>query len=136
MTSDNRISYKVVFLGASTVGKTSIATRFIRKTFTDYKDSTIGAAYNKIFINDKIAFDMWDTAGQERYLSIVPMYIRDSDVVVIVYDLSYDDTIDRIERNLTELMTQLTKDYRVVIVGNKCDLVDDRTITNCEKKIK
>ena len=82
---------KVVLLGESAVGKTSLATRFVNNQFSEFEESTIGAAFlsKALTINNKtIKFEIWDTAGQERYQSLAPMYYRGAKVGIIVFDLT------------------------------------------------
>ena len=83
---------KIVVVGDSAVGKTSIVARYINDTFYPNNESTIGAAFfSKVIesrdgIKDKI--EIWDTAGQERYRSLVPMYYREAAGALIVYDVT------------------------------------------------
>ena len=94
-SSDN----KVIFVGLSGVGKTSIVQRRISNTFNQFQEATIGAAYttiNEEIDNDtKISFGVWDTAGQERYDALTPLYFRGSRVVVVVFDLSKCDSFEK-----------------------------------------
>ena len=79
--------YKVIVVGETDVGKSSLTNRFIYKRFSNYTSSTVGAAYGRIIEND-MTIGFWDTAGQERYLSIVDYYYRGSDIVLMVFDMS------------------------------------------------
>ena len=76
-------SFKVVLVGSSGVGKTSIAKSFIHGRFDINIDSTIGAAFHFRRING-VALHLWDTAGQERYRSLIPMYVRGSNMIILV----------------------------------------------------
>ena len=83
--------YKLVFLGDPGVGKTSIITRFMYDTFDSTYQATIGIDFlsKTMYLEDRtIRLQLWDTAGQERFRSLIPSYIRDSSVAVIVYDLT------------------------------------------------
>ena len=83
--------FKFVFLGSCNTGKTCIVYRYIKKTFLEVFQSTIGGAFlNKIIYKDEMSYtlDIWDTAGQERYLSLLPMYYRNSDIVFLCFDLT------------------------------------------------
>ena len=92
MVDENKVeSIKVIFLGESKVGKTSIIQRFIDKEFDNITTSTIGAAsFKKIYeINDiNIRFDIWDTAGQERFRGLGRMFYKDAQIGILVYDIS------------------------------------------------
>ena len=84
-------SHKLVFLGDSAVGKSCIVSRFVRKDFSEFQEPTIGAAFNTAIVDlddYKVRFEIWDTAGQERFRSLIPSYIRDSSVAIVVYDVS------------------------------------------------
>ena len=87
--------YKVVFLGESSVGKSSIVIRFVRNEFLEVQEPTIGAAFfTKSIMLDKgnIKMEIWDTAGQERYRSLAPMYYRGAKVAFVVYDITNKDS--------------------------------------------
>ncbi|XP_052282122.1 uncharacterized protein LOC127879382 isoform X2 [Dreissena polymorpha] len=82
---------KVVLIGDISVGKTSIALRFVSNSFQDGYRATIGATYiskTAVIDDDVICFQIWDTAGQERYKSLVPMYLRGAHIAFIVYDVT------------------------------------------------
>ena len=120
---------KVVLLGESSVGKSSLVERIIWDKFYDNIDSTIGGAYHKIMCRD-VLLDIWDTAGQERFLSLTPIYYRESDIVIMVFDLSAIDTINRIIYYLDKLIVEMGKNFCCIIVGNKKDLVDEITLND------
>ncbi|MFS7949361.1 putative small GTP-binding protein [Helianthus anomalus] len=83
--------YKLVFLGDQSVGKTSIITRFMYDKFDTTYQATIGIDFlsKTMYLEDRtVRLQLWDTAGQERFRSLIPSYIRDSSVAVIVYDVA------------------------------------------------
>merc|ERR1719164_324938 len=83
--------YKLVFLGEQAVGKTSVITRFMYDTFESNYQATIGIDFlsKTLYLEDRtVRLQLWDTAGQERFRSLIPSYIRDSSVAVVVYDVS------------------------------------------------
>ena len=83
--------FKLVLLGDSAVGKSSLVLRFVRGQFFEYQESTIGAAFltQTVALNDAtVKFEIWDTAGQERYHSLAPMYYRGAAAAVVVYDIT------------------------------------------------
>ena len=83
--------YKLVLLGDSAVGKSSLVLRFVRGQFFEYQESTIGAAFltQTVALNDTtVKFEIWDTAGQERYHSLAPMYYRGAAAAIVVYDIT------------------------------------------------
>ena len=83
---------KVVFLGDSSVGKTSIIARYMSGNFNNGYEATIGTDFSTKSVTTSagksVQLQIWDTAGQERYRSLIPSYIRDSAAAVIVYDIS------------------------------------------------
>lgn len=91
-TKGNKLyQYKLVLLGDSAVGKSSLVLRFVRNSFSEHQESTIGAAFLTQTLQvagDGVKLEIWDTAGQERYHSLAPMYYRGAQAAVIVYDIS------------------------------------------------
>ncbi|KPM40321.1 hypothetical protein AK830_g6245 [Neonectria ditissima] len=83
--------FKLVFLGEQSVGKTSLITRFMYDSFDNMYQATIGIDFlsKTMYLEDRtVRLQLWDTAGQERFRSLIPSYIRDSSVAVVVYDIS------------------------------------------------
>ncbi|KAJ2056151.1 hypothetical protein GGH13_007636 [Coemansia sp. S155-1] len=113
------IEAKVAILGKQAVGKTSLVTRYVHHTFSDRTPSTIGAS----FITAKIDVDgwecrlqLWDSAGQERFRSMTQMYYRGANAVVLVYDITNEESFKDIDAWVQVLL----------LVGNKLDLAPGR----------
>lgn len=124
--------YKLVFLGDQSVGKTSIITRFMYDKFDQNYQPTIGIDFlsKTMYLEDRtVRLQLWDTAGQERFRSLIPSYIRDSSVAVIVYDVSNRQSFLNTARWVDEVRTERGKDVVIVLVGNKTDLVDKRQVS-------
>ncbi|KAK3083326.1 hypothetical protein FSP39_019514 [Pinctada imbricata] len=122
---DDVIKVKVVVIGDVSVGKTSLATRFTKQVFDERASHTIGASYyvRTIEIEDRrVLFQIWDTAGQERFRSLVPMYLRDTKIAIIVYDISSKKSFESMDHWKRELSASAPSDTIVALVGNKCDL--------------
>ena len=103
----NQVQVKVVILGNSGVGKSSIILRFVADNFKSDGEATIGASYmGKIMqFNDKsIKFNIWDTAGQERFHTLAKMYYRDADAAILVYDITNQESFDGLKRWHAELL--------------------------------
>ena len=101
--------FKLVLLGDSAVGKSSLVLRFVRGQFFEYQESTIGAAFltQTVALNDTtVKFEIWDTAGQERYHSLAPMYYRGAAAAIVVYDITNRDTFQRAKQWVKELQRQ------------------------------
>ncbi|NXS00320.1 RAB5A protein, partial [Oxylabes madagascariensis] len=83
--------FKLVLLGESAVGKSSLVLRFVKGQFHEFQESTIGAAFltQTVCLDDTtVKFEIWDTAGQERYHSLAPMYYRGAQAAIVVYDIT------------------------------------------------
>jgi small GTP-binding protein len=118
------ISAKMVLLGDSAVGKSSIVLRLTKNSFSEFGESTIGAAYLVTSIETESAvvkFELWDTAGQERYNAIAPMFYRNAAAALVVFDITQRSSLERAKRWIVELQGQPGSTTLVVLVGNKCD---------------
>jgi len=123
--------FKVVLLGESAVGKSSLVLRFVKGQFHEYQESTIGAAFltQTISIDDNtIKFEIWDTAGQERYHSLAPMYYRGAQAAIIVYDITSQDSFVRAKSWVKELQRLANTNIVIALAGNKADLGNKRAV--------
>lgn len=124
--------YKLVFLGDQSVGKTSIITRFMYDKFDTTYQATIGIDFlsKTMYLEDRtVRLQLWDTAGQERFRSLIPSYIRDSSVAVVVYDVTNRQSFVNIQRWVEEVRGERGSDVIIVAVGNKTDLVEKRQVS-------
>jgi small GTP-binding protein len=124
---------KVVMLGSQTVGKSSIVTRLIRGTFTVETVSTIGAVFQSktVTVGDiQVKLQIWDTGGSERYRSMAPMYFRDADAAIVVYDMTSTQSFQELEGWLKSLTDQGPETIVVALAGNKCDMAGSRTVSS------
>ncbi|KAL4351364.1 hypothetical protein GQ457_06G043420 [Hibiscus cannabinus] len=124
--------YKLVFLGDQSVGKTSIITRFMYDKFDTTYQATIGIDFlsKTMYLEDRtVRLQLWDTAGQERFRSLIPSYIRDSSVAVIAYDVANRQSFMNTSKWVEEVRTERGSDVIIVLVGNKTDLVDKRSVS-------
>lgn len=129
--------FKLVLLGESAVGKSSIVHRFVKNTFDDMRESTIGAAFltQTITIPESettIKFEIWDTAGQERYKSLAPMYYRNANAALCVYDITSRSSFQKAQDWIKELKKQAPEGIVIALVGNKSDLDDEREVESSE----
>jgi len=120
--------FKIVLVGDSGVGKSNLLSRFTRNTFTTDEKSTIGVEFATRIVpmvdQKKIKAQIWDTAGQERYRAITNAYYRGALGAMLVYDVTKPNTFENIPRWLRELRDYANRDIVLILVGNKCDLVD------------
>ena len=125
MTPINIVPIKVVTIGNSSVGKTSIIKRLINNSFDTSANSTIGCAFNTLVKEDNnniYRFQIWDTAGQERFRSLVPMYINNSNIVLLIYDITSPESFEEIKKHWYDAVRKLEPRAELVLVGNKVDL--------------
>lgn len=125
---DEYPEFKVVLIGDSFVGKTSLINRFYRDIFNEEEPSTIAAAYLQVpvDVNGKtVKLNIWDTAGHERFHCIVPLYARTADTLIIVFDITKSKTFTNAKEWLTSLSDEITKAPISFLVANKSDLSPD-----------
>ncbi|THH09327.1 hypothetical protein EW145_g2084 [Phellinidium pouzarii] len=128
--------FKLVLLGESAVGKSSLVLRFVKDQFDDYRESTIGAAFltQTVALDDgsTVKFEIWDTAGQERYKSLAPMYYRNANCAVVVYDITQPASLEKARTWIRELQRQADPSIVIALCGNKLDLAARRQVTQEE----
>lgn len=121
-----------MLIGDSGVGKSNLLLRFTRNEVDLNSKTTIGVEFatRSIPIADKIVkAQIWDTAGQERYRAITSAYYRGAVGALLVYDITKKNTFESIERWLKELKDHADDKIVVMLVGNKCDLADERQVS-------
>ncbi|GAA5972559.1 hypothetical protein JCM8115_000266 [Rhodotorula mucilaginosa] len=131
--------FKLVFLGEQSVGKTSLITRFMYDTFDNTYQATIGIDFlsKTMYLEDRtVRLQLWDTAGQERFRSLIPSYIRDSSVAVVVYDVTNRASFMNTSKWVDDVRSERGNDVIIVLVGNKTDLNDKRQVTTEEAEQK
>ncbi|XP_014664568.1 PREDICTED: ras-related protein Rab-6A isoform X2 [Priapulus caudatus] len=133
--------FKLVFLGEQSVGKTSLITRFMYDSFDNTYQATIGIDFlsKTMYLEDRtVRLQLWDTAGQERFRSLIPSYIRDSTVAVVVYDITNANSFQQTTKWIDDVRTERGNDVIIMLVGNKTDLSDKRqvSIEEGERKAK
>uniref|UniRef100_A0AAY5K1S1 RAB41, member RAS oncogene family n=1 Tax=Esox lucius TaxID=8010 RepID=A0AAY5K1S1_ESOLU len=127
--------FKLVFLGEQSVGKTSLITRFMYDSFDNTYQATIGIDFlsKTMYLEDRtVRLQLWDTAGQERFRSLIPSYIRDSTIAVVVYDITNLNSFQQTSKWIDDVRTERGGDVIIMLVGNKTDLADKRQITTEE----
>jgi Ras-related protein Rab-5C len=132
------LTYKVVTLGSSGVGKTSLMVRLVHEAFVEDQSSTIGASFlikkmnlgmvdmanEAKEVTYNLVFEIFDTAGQERYESLAPLYYRSANVAIIIYDVTNRESWDRAKRWVTtiEEVHVGIEPILIVVLGNKIDI--------------
>ncbi|KAM4561777.1 ras-related protein Rab-17-like isoform 1-T2 [Fundulus diaphanus] len=129
---------KMVLLGSSGVGKSSLALRFGKDEFRK-TSPTVGCAYltRVVHLSDvSLRFEIWDTAGQEKYHSVTPLYYRGAHAALVLYDISSRETFIRAQLWVKELERQCGPGSTVVwLVGNKADLDQNRQVSAQEGQV-
>ena len=133
--SKEKLSYKVIILGDSSVGKTSLFKKIVNERFSGNVLSTIGIDKKtldiKINTEDKgeqeSEISLFDTAGQEKFRTLSVSFIRESKGVLMMYDITNLDSFQNIEKWLDDIKNSLGEDnnYLIILLGNKLDLVSD-----------
>ena len=129
--------FKVILIGDSNTGKTSLINRFVNKTFDEKYLCTIGVDFfmKTIEVDEQtIKLQIWDTAGMEKYKSISSSYYRGSHAAFVIFDLTNKNTFDSITKWIEAYHKSNNPQFQknVILIGNKSDLVDSREITRAE----
>ncbi|CAF98852.1 unnamed protein product, partial [Tetraodon nigroviridis] len=133
--------FKVVLVGNSSVGKTSLLRRFCDDSFQPGISATVGV-YNKAFSHagidysvktitvdsSQVALQLWDTAGQERYRSITKQFFRKADGVVVMYDITAEQSFAAVRQWLASIKESAEDDIPIMLLGNKTDQQLERQV--------
>lgn len=129
----NRFLYKVIVLGDSGVGKTSLIDKFVTSVFKNQYEATVGIdlKFAHLEVADRsVKLQIWDTAGQERYASITNSYYQATDGVIVVADVSCDASLKSVHKWIDRARTFIQKDVPFVVVVNKTDLLHTSPMRN------
>ncbi|CAM6018592.1 unnamed protein product [Sphagnum balticum] len=121
----NSSMIKLVLLGDGRVGKTSLVLRYVDNVFSDKQVATVQASYltKRLTVDgESVTLSIWDTAGQERFHALGPIYYRDADAALLVYNLLCKDSFNRVQSWVKELRKMANKNIVLVIAGNKSDM--------------
>ena len=125
------LSFKLIFIGDSGVGKSCLTTKAVKNNFEEYYQATVGFEFLtfNMKVNDKvIKLQIWDTCGQEIYKSLISNFYRNSSLAVLIYAIDNKESFNHAENWLNDLKSQANPDVRIFLVGNKADLEDDRKV--------
>ena len=134
--SDNFINFKLIIIGESGVGKSSLLKRAVQNRFDEGYNATIGFEFLLMHfkVNElKIKLQIWDTCGQEMYRSLVQGFYRNTSLAIIVYDVNNKKSFENLDTWLRDLRQHTEPEIPIFIVGNKSDL--ERNVTTEEAKI-
>ena len=132
-------SFKVVLVGESGVGKTSIITQFIDQTFQQDQQSTTGGTFSTKTVEcdtgKVLKFEIWDTAGQERYRSLTKMFYKDANAAVMVYDITRKESFEELKTYWAEqIKDNSPKEIILAVAANKSDLIDQEVVDEGEAR--
>eukprot|EP00768_Dysnectes_brevis_P006449 gnl/Dysnectes_brevis/508_a564_9104.p1 GENE.gnl/Dysnectes_brevis/508_a564_9104~~gnl/Dysnectes_brevis/508_a564_9104.p1 ORF type:complete len:190 (-),score=45.14 gnl/Dysnectes_brevis/508_a564_9104:103-672(-) len=130
---DSENTYKIVIVGSGGVGKSAITVRFIQGKFVKKYDPTIEDFYRKQVEVDGQAtmLDILDTAGQEEFSALRDAYMRNGHGFILVYAITSSTSFDDCRTLHEQILRVKEKDaVPLILVGNKCDLEDDREVKN------
>ncbi|CAH8458591.1 unnamed protein product [Schistosoma rodhaini] len=140
MVIKKKISLKIIVIGDSGVGKTSLITQYIDKKFSNQYKATIGADFftkQEVFDDRLVTMQIWDTAGQERFQSLGVAFYRGADCCVLVYDVTMTSTFKTLDSWRDEFLVQSSprnpEKFPFIVIGNKCDL-DNRAVSENRAK--
>ena len=132
------VSIKITLIGNSGVGKTRIIRRYSLNDYVENPTSTTGGNYSSKFVEingQKYQLDLWDTAGQERYRSLTKHFYKDAYIIVLVYDITKQNTFDELKSIWYPNVLQMGEKYTVLaVVGNKSDLFEDEEVKEEEAR--
>ncbi|KAH9044645.1 GTP-binding protein RAB5 [Lactarius pseudohatsudake] len=127
-----QLQFKLVLLGESAVGKSSLVLRFVKDQFDDYRETAFLTQTVNLEDGTSVKFEIWDTAGQERYKSLAPMYYRNANCAVVVYDITQTASLEKARNWIRELQRQADPSIVIALCGNKLDLAARRQVTQEE----
>jgi small GTP-binding protein len=130
-------TFRVVLVGDSEAGKTSIIQTYIQKSFEPDQRNTVGAAFHTVtpvVDNQKICVQIWDTAGQEKYRSVGPIYYRNASAALAIFDVTIEEFAESLENWIVNVK-RIATDPLIFVVGNKSDLLtnDSEVMIRLEK---
>ena len=133
----NKVEYeeeviKVVLLGNSKVGKTSIINRYTSDLFSDHILSTFGSNFSSkhLIINEKkIRLDVWDTAGQEQYRALGKLFVKNSKIIILVYDITSEKSFEGLKFWYDFIKLELGQEITLGLAGNKFDLFENEQVS-------
>lgn len=132
MSTEYDYLFKILLIGDSGVGKSSVLLRYSDDAYSDSYTSTIGVDFKIKTIkldNKRIKLQVWDTSGQERFRTITNSYYRGAHGVIVAYDITDKVTFDNVKIWLKEVERYTTPNVRVLLVGNKSDMIHKRVVT-------
>ena len=126
------LKYKIMVLGESKVGKTSLIKRYTKDQFGGVYLTTVGMDFQDKIIeieDKKVRLQVWDTAGQERFRNVTKSYFQSSHGLLVVYDITDRESFEKINFWMENIKNNAPENAKLILVGNKCDLANERKVT-------
>ena len=135
---DFDLRFKIMVIGESKVGKTSVIKKYTQNKFGGVYLTTVGVDFQDKIINiddKKIRLQIWDTAGQERFRNLTKNYFNSSNGFLLIYDITDKDSLEHLNFWSAQIQLNAPEKSKCVLVGNKCDLEGSRAVSKEEGKI-
>ena len=126
------LSFKIILVGDSGVGKSCLSIKASRNYFEDFYSPTVGfefLTFNVKVEDQNIKLQIWDTCGQEVYRSLISSFYRSASLAIIVYSIDSEESFSNIEKWLNDIKSQSNPNIKIFLIGNKADLEDKRQVT-------
>ena len=126
------LSFKIILVGDSGVGKSCLSIKASRNYFEDFYSPTVGVeflTFNVKVEDQNIKLQIWDTCGQEVYRSLISSFYRSASLAIIVYSIDSEESFSNIEKWLNDIKSQSNPNIKIFLIGNKADLEDKRQVT-------
>lgn len=129
------LSYKIIIIGDSGVGKSSLTLRATKNQFQEYYNATVGFEFFSLNLKMEdsiIKLQMWDTCGQEIYRSLISSFYKNSSLAMIMYSIDNEESFRNLDYWIKEIKNNSSPDIKIILIGNKVDLEDKRVVSKEE----
>lgn len=129
------LSFKIIIIGDSGVGKSSLTLRATKNQFQDYYNATVGFEFFSLNLKMEdsiIKLQMWDTCGQEIYRSLISSFYKNSSLAMIMYSIDSEESFRHLEYWVKEIKNNSNPNIKIILIGNKVDLEDKRAVSKEE----
>ena len=131
--NESDLTFKIIVIGDSFVGKSCLMIKAVKNIFEENYKSTVGFEFLDYSINidnRNINLQIWDTCGQETYRSLISSFYHSSSLAILVYAINNLKSFENLEIWLNEIKTKGNPDINIILIGNKCDLDNEREVEN------
>ena len=136
-SQNESLKFKLIVVGDQNTGKSCILNRFANEIFEENYQATIGLDFLNKIVNingQKVHLVLYDTAGQEKFRSLIPMYIREAQIILLIYDITSKESFESIPKWFSDVLNVKNDEAIFALVGNKIDLNDKRVVSFEEGK--